>query len=220
MTITVQNQSGVRVDQVELRSGDGFDVADVDFPKRTVTVVAMPYERPAEIIHGSRAVVEVVTRGAFNGIEKRAGQIRANRDHDWGRVVGKVIGLHPSRDEGLVTEIRCFKTELGDETLALCDEGGLDASAGFSLLRREDGRIWPDAEVWQHNRTVRRLNRIRLDHIALLPNPAYEDATVLDVRRGPVGAQEPPGGDATPNRDRLAYLQLRSELDELNRRWA
>ena len=78
--------------------------------------------------------------------------------------------------------MRIFKTPLGEETLTLCDEGGLDASAGFSLLRRDDGRIWDDAEVWERNRSVRRLNRIRLDHLALVPNPAYPDARTLSVR--------------------------------------
>ena len=74
---------------VEIRSGDGFQVADVNFPKRIVTVVAMPYERPADVAYGQRMVTEVVSRGAFNGIEKRAGKIKANRDHTWDKTVGK-----------------------------------------------------------------------------------------------------------------------------------
>lgn len=201
---------------VETRSGQGFEVADVNFPKRIVTVVAMPYERPTDVLYGSRMVTEVVSRGAFNGIEKRAGQIRANRDHSWDKVVGKLVGLHPSRKEGLVTEVRMFQTPLGDETLTLCDEGGLDASAGFALLRRDDGRVWDDAETWERSRTVRRLNRIRLDHLALVPNPAYPDAAVLSVRTASAAAHEP---GPTPNLDRVAFETLKAQYEELNRRW-
>ena len=58
---------------VEIRSGQGYEVAEVNFPKRIVTVVAMPYERPTEVPYGNRIVTEVVSRDAFNGIEKRAG---------------------------------------------------------------------------------------------------------------------------------------------------
>ena len=156
-----------------------------------------------------------MSRGAFHGIEKRAGQIRANRDHSWDKVVGKLVGLHPSRKEGLVTEVQDLQDDLGEETLTLCDEGGLDASAGFSLLRRDDGRIWDDAEAWESNRSVRRLNRIWLDHLAFVPNPAYPDAT------NPVGQNatlhDPVG--ATPNLDRLTHEDLRARFDELDRRW-
>ena len=100
-----------------------------------------------------------------------------------------------------------FKTQLGDETLTLCDEGGLDASAGFALLQRDDGRVWDDAEVWERNRTVRRLNRIRLDHLAFVPNPAYRDARVERPPGHPYGRtgavlprRHPQPGPAGPRR--------------------
>jgi HK97 family phage prohead protease len=214
MTVTIAEP-----DLVETRSGEGFEVADVNFPKRVVTVVAMPYEKPAEVVVRGRAVTEVVSRGAFEGVEKRAGQIRTYRDHAHSGVVGKIIGLHPSRKEGLVSEVKIFQTPLGDETLTLCDEGGLDASVGFGLLRRDDGRVWEGAETWERNRTVRRLNRLWLDHLALVPDPAYPDATVLSVRNAPPGAQETPGGDAMPNRDRLTVQEQKAAHEALNRRW-
>ena len=112
-----------------------------------------------------------------------------------------------------------FKTPLGDETLALCDEGGLDASVGFALLRRDDGRAWDDAEVWERNRTVRRLNRLWLDHLALVPDPAYPDAAVLSVRNTPAASQELVQGDATPNRDVLTVEEQKAAFEALNRRW-
>jgi len=204
---------------VEIRSGDGYHVADVNFPKRLVTVVAMPYERPTEIIDRGRVFTEVVSRGAFDGIEKRTSKIRANRDHSWDKPVGKITGLHSSRKDGLVAEVKISQTTLGTETLELCEDDILSASAGFGLLRRDDGRVWDDAEVWERNRTVRRLNRLFLDHVAFVPNPAYPDATVIDVRQ--VAATVPV--DATPNRDRLALQlvieQQRALYEQLNSRY-
>jgi phage head maturation protease len=201
---------------IEIRSGIEYQVSDVSYPKRIVTVVAMPYERPARIIEGGRAFTEVVSRNAFDGIEKRAGKVRANRDHSWDKPVGKVVGFHPSRKEGLVAEVKISATNLGDDTLQLCDDDILSASAGFGLLRRDDGRVWDDAEVWEQSRSVRRLNRLWLDHLAFVPNPAYgDDVPVIDVR----GTAEIPPGVATPNRRRLLLEQQREQLEQLNRRW-
>lgn len=208
------------LDDIEIRSGSGYEVADVNFPKRIVTVVAMPYERPTQIFDRGKVYTEVVSRTAFVGAEKRASQIRANRDHSWDKLVGKIVGLHPSRKEGLVAEVRMFKTDIGERTLVECDEGGLDASAGFLLLRRDGntGPVYEDAEVWEQNRTVRRLNRLRLDHLAFVPNPAYPDAAVLDVRSATV---EPVASAfaATPNRDSITLAALQAEKAALDARW-
>ena len=204
--------------RVEIRSGAGYEIADVSFPKRIVTVIAMPYERPTQIVERGAVFTEVVTRGAFNGIEQRR-SIRANRDHSWEKLVGKIVAVHPSRKEGLVTEVKMFGTDIGERTLVECDEGGLDASAGFELLRRADGRVWDDAETWDHNHTTRRLNRLWLDHLAFVPNPAYPDAVVQDVRSTPLSQQEPPSVDETPNRDRLTLEEQRAAYEALNRRY-
>lgn len=205
--------------RVEIRSGDGYQIADVNYPKRVVTVVAMPYETPAEIFEGGKMFTEIVSKSAFAGIEKRSGKVRANRDHSWEKPVGKIVALHPSRKEGLVTEVRISSTVLGEETLSLCDDDVLSASAGFQLLRRDDGTVYDDAEVWERNRTVRRLNRLWLDHLAFVPNPAYSAAAVISVRDASVDPLEPLARDATPNRDRIALQELRAQHAALNRRW-
>jgi HK97 family phage prohead protease len=208
---------------VETRSGDGFQVADVNFPKRLVTCIAMPYEQPAEIFDGGRVFTEVVSRGAFDGIEKRSGKVRVNRDHSWEKPVGKIVALHPSRKEGLVTEVRISPTPLGDDTLALCDDDVLSASVGFGLLRRDDGRVWDDAEVWERNRTLRRLNRLWLDHLALVPNPAHPGAGMLSVRDASVRPQDRSSRDetttSTPNLDRYELDALKAEAAAIDRRW-
>ena len=203
---------------IETRSAQ---VAEVNFPKRIVTVIAMPYEQPTRIYEGGRTFTEVVSRGAFDGIERRTNKIRANRDHTWDKLVGKVVGVHPSRAEGLVTEIRMFGTDIGERTLIECDEGGLDASAGFGLLRRDGGRgpVWEDAEAWEQNRSVRRLNRLRLDHVALVPNPAYPGAVVESVRDAAHEVALAVEIVATPNRHQLLLDEQRARKEEIDRRW-
>src|SRR4030095_1969836 len=80
----------------------------VDFPARLVEVVVCPYEQPALVEYQGRMVRETIGRGAYNGIQRRAGsnKVRANRDHDITRPVGYATRFEPSRDEGLVAEIR------------------------------------------------------------------------------------------------------------------
>jgi HK97 family phage prohead protease len=161
----------------------------VSFPERTIELVVMPYETEALVPYGARMVKEIVSRGAFNGIERRSNRIRVNRDHVAERTVGRAVALHPSREEGLVGVIRIARTELGDETLALADEECLDASAGFLPF--------PGGEVWEERARVR-IRKAWLGHIALTPDPAYESAQVLAVRK----EQEADGVPVpTPNLD-------------------
>jgi HK97 family phage prohead protease len=179
----------------------------VDFPKRIIELVVMPYETEALVEHQGRMVREVISRGAFDGIERRANRIRVNRDHDVTRTVGRAVALHPSREEGLVAEIKIAQTALGDETLTLADEEILDASAGF--LPMPDGESWPE-------RNLRRVSRAWLGHIAMTPDPAYETANVLAVRTARLAA----GAAATPNRDLLRLRQLEEEYARINERYA
>jgi HK97 family phage prohead protease len=145
----------------------------VDWAERMITLVAMPYDEDAAVVVHGRAITESCAPGAFDGVERRANRVKVNRDHDYQRTVGRAVGLHPSRTEGLVAELRVAKTALGDETLALADDHSLEASVGFAVL--------PGGERWLEGRSRRRLERIFLDHIAMVPEGAY-NAQVLDVR--------------------------------------
>lgn len=205
------------------------EVVDVRFPDRVVEVVAMPYGEPALVAHNGRMITEVCERGAFNGVEKRANRIRVNRDHDVVKTVGRAIALHPSRQVGLVAELRISKTQLGEETLELASDGALDASVGFAPF--------PDGESWSRDRRQRSLTKCWLGHIALVPEPAYEGAQVLAVRAHPampgfqsfVGAtstgtltvvppriMEPPPTSATPNLDKVLALRARERYGFTN----
>jgi HK97 family phage prohead protease len=176
---------------VECRAAE---TVGVRYPDRIIEVRAMPYEvETTKVVRNGKQITEVVSRGAFGRCEDRK-DVRAYRSHDKSTPVGRAVALHPARDDGLVAEVKISKTGLGDETLELAADGLLDASVGFAPMK----------ERWSPSREHRRLERVYLDHIALLPDPAYEGANVLDVRRE---ADEPellvvP----TPNKDRIIAI--------------
>ena len=156
---------------VEFRSSS---VAGVNFAQRVLELIAVPYEETAPVEYRGEMWNESFMRGAFDGIEKRPNRVRANRDHDGRRTVGKVTTFWPSRSEGLVAAVRIAPTPLGDETLALADEDCLGASVGFAVRGS-------DQELDRRNRT-RRIRRAFMDHLAFVPDPAYQGAGVLNVR--------------------------------------
>ena len=179
----------------------------VNFPQRTIELVVMPYDVEAIVDQPYRRMVfESVAPGAFSGIQRRANRIRVNRGHDTERTVGRVTALYPSRPEGLVAELRIARTPLGDETLALADDGCLDASAAV--------RPMPDGLEWNRDRTKVRLTKLWLEHVAMTPEPAYETANVLAVR---TAALEPAAVAlvATPLLDQLRADRLRERYDSI-----
>jgi len=176
---------------------------EVRYADRRIELVAMPYDTDASVVVHGRAVTESCAPGAYDGVERRVNRVKANRDHDQQRTVGAAVALHPSRTEGLVAELRIARTPLGDETLALADDHALEASVGFAVM--------PGGERWLEGRSRRRLERLYLDHIALVPEGAY-DAQVLDVR-GSTGHTGASDGIVvpTPNLDEvLLWLRTRS----------
>jgi HK97 family phage prohead protease len=179
----------------------------MSFPKRTIELVVMPYEEESLVPHPAdpkRMVTEVMSRGAFDGIERRANRVRVNRDHDLKRTVGRALTFWPSREEGLVAELKIAQTELGDETLVLAEDGILDASAGY--LPMAGGEKW-------ETRNRMRINKAWLGHIAMTPDPAYETARVLAVRNAARLEAEP--RPATPNLDVVRGWQLAERYDRL-----
>jgi phage head maturation protease len=169
-------------------------VADmtVDWAERTIELVAMPYDSDAAVLVHGRAVVESCAPGAFDGVERRANRVKVNRDHDVQRTIGRAVAFCPDRPEGLVARLRIApKVQLGDETLALAEDRALEASVGFAVM--------PGGERWLEGRSRRRLERLFLDHIALVPEGAY-DAQVIDVRGV---ASVPVERPATPNLDEV-----------------
>jgi HK97 family phage prohead protease len=177
---------------VEFRSSN---VAGVNFAQRIIELIAVPYDEEAPVEYRGEMWAEKFLRGAFDGIEKRPNRVRANRDHDGRRTVGKVLNFWPSRTEGLVAAVRIAQTPLGDETLALADEDCLGASVGFAVRGS-------DQELNRRSKT-RVIKRAFLDHLAFVPDPAYESAGVLSVRSASASAADLPRL-VTPALDDLA----------------
>lgn len=177
-------------------------VSGVDFADRVIELVVVPYDEDTVVEYpagSGRMIIESVDRGAFDGIEKRPGRVTANRDHDFTRTIGQSKAIHPSRSEGLVSEVYVSRTPLGDETLQLADDGVLGASIGMAVR--------PADQIWSERRSRRRISKAFLDHIALVPVPAYAGAEVLSVRSGLPTAPSFEAPPATPYLDDvLAYL--------------
>jgi HK97 family phage prohead protease len=174
---------------------------EVRWPDRVISLVAVPYDTDGVVIVHGRMCVESHAPGAYDGVERRANRVKVNRDHDYHRTVGRAVALHPSRTEGLVTELRIARTPLGDETLALAEDESLEASVGFQVM--------PHGETWTEGRSRRRVTKAYLDHIALVPEGAYE-GRVLSVRMGPTILTDSVAAPVdTPNLDEvLAWMRL------------
>ena len=204
--------------EVEIRSAQ---VADVSFPKGEIEMIVMPYESPTRVEYHGRMIEEVVSRGAFDGIDKPAvaHRVKVNLDHKHGVLdqIADTTALHPSREEGLVAEVKIRrKNPYAEYVMDCAEKDKLGASAGFALLFDKNGKTYPDAEIWERSRTRRRLQRLWLDHIALTPEPAYAAAKMLAIR----SAQQIATTTATPNRDRLEIELLREAYADIDARYA
>jgi HK97 family phage prohead protease len=168
----------------------------VNFAQRIIEVVVVPYEEPGIVEYRGEIWHEVFLRNSFDGIEKRPNRVRANRDHDDKRLVGKAVKFWPSREEGLVAEVRISQTPLGDETLALANDDVLDVSVGYAARGRD--------QEFERRTMTRRIKKAFADHIAFTPTPTYAGAGVLAVRHQ---VQSPDAAGLqkldTPNLDEL-----------------
>lgn len=149
-------------------------VDGVDFSQRLITAIAVPYEQPTKVEYRSELWDEMFMRGSLAGVSAAPHRVRANRDHDKSRTVGKAMQFWTDHADGLLTEIRIAKTALGDETLALADEECLSLSVGFGVM--------PQDQELDRRSMTRRIRKAYLDHIAFVESPAYTGAQVLSVR--------------------------------------
>jgi HK97 family phage prohead protease len=201
------DQNATRKAPVEIRTAA---IGNVDSEERIVTLIAIPYEQSTSVPFRGEVWNEVVQRGAFAGIENSTHTFRVNRDHDKRRLVGKIVKYYPDREDGLVVDAYISKTELGDETLQLAKDGILGASVGMAIrstdqeLDRRDGS------------RVRRIKRAFLDHLALVPDPAYQGAEVLSVRNDTLSDEiiDNSSGIATPRMSEFSADPLLSWMFE------
>lgn len=179
---------------VEIRSAT---LKSVDFEDRIIQLLVVPYDEEAVVEYRGKMLVETVAPGAFDGIETREEHVSANRDHQYERTFGKVVAYRTGESAGLVADVYASDTPLGDETLRLAADGVLKPSVGM-LVRRADQII---------SNGKRRIKRAFLDHVSLVPNPAYRGAGVLAVRQEQrLPAEEQPPSAPTPNLDKVMAL--------------
>jgi phage head maturation protease len=174
---------------VETRSG-GVRIDGVDFGQRIITVLAVPYEQPAQVLFHQELYNEVFTRSAFNGIENQTRKIPATAaleipaaNHVGGRLVGRVTSSDPYGEAGLVSEVKISRTDVGDDTLELAADEALWPSIGFMV---KNPRF--DQELDRYKK-IRRVNRAFLDHLAFVGQPAYEGAKILAMRADDPGLE-------------------------------
>ena len=170
---------------------------DSQYEERVIEILAVPYNEEAAVPYAGQMLLETVAPGAFDGIETRAEHVSANRDHNYERTFGKVVSYRTDDPAGLRASIYVSNTALGDETLRLAADGVLKPSVGM-LFRRSDQIL---------KRGSRRVKRAFLDHVSLVPNPAYRGAGVLAVRqeqRLQVEEETPPA--PTPNLDKVLQM--------------
>jgi uncharacterized protein len=196
------------------RQGQGSEVVGVNFPQRRIELVVIPYDVPAIVPHptdrNAPMVAEVISRGAFNGVETRPNRIKLNREHDVRDTFGVCRALYPSRENGLVADFKVSDTDRGREALRLAADGCLEASAGFNV--KQGG--WQ----WEARDQRYRITRAWLRHVALVSEGAYgEHAPVLAVRSQP--AVTTADRCATPNADRIRLQKYLDQEAEINARY-
>ena len=185
--------NGPTRDGVELRSAS---VGVVDRLERIIELIAAPYNEETVVEYRGQMIRESIEPGAFSGIDQRADSfhVTANREHDYGRTFGKVVEFRDA-PHGLVAQVYASETSLGDETLRLAADGVLKASVGMVVRPRD--QILKDG--------LRRIRKAYLDHIALVPNPAYRGAGVLAVRQESSGVG-PSAEVSTPRLDAVLAM--------------
>ena len=178
-------------------------VVGVNFAQRIIEFVAAPYDEEAVVLWRGEPWRELFLRGAWDGIEKRPNRVRANREHDKTRTVGKIVNFWPSRAVGLVGAARISQTPLGDERRALANDEVLGASVGYAA----NGR---DVELDKSVRPgLRRVKRAFMDHLSFVSDPTWESAAVLSVRN-----ETPPAlGSDLPRLDTPDLDELRAWLN-------
>lgn len=167
-------------------------LAGVDRVRRTIDLIAVPWDQPAEVFWRGDIWTETFERGAFDGIESRSDSIRVNREHVKGNTVGKIIEFDPRNDEGLWARVKIVKGSKGDEVLDLAEDDMISPSVGYRAQKPSDVRLDKQAR----HRSV--LNAF-LDHLGMVEDPAFKGAQVLAVHRN---SPESPAADgplvATP----------------------
>lgn len=211
---------------VELRDGDGDG--------RTVEGRVVPYDAPAPLF-GDR-VFEVFKRGAFTKTLRERGKgVPLYLTHHARSLIGRAVEWR-DQDDGLHASFRVSETDQGEEALTLIRDGALHSfSIGFIPVPGKTKIIDED-----NRKVIYERSEVKLDHVALVPNPAYRQARVLALRSEELAAEgidpdelrslldawrsgrlgqrpdtEPAGGRTSDIGARRSLAELRADLDRV-----
>ena len=169
---------------------------EVRFAERIIDALAVPYDVEVDVDDVYGTYGETIARGAFEGIEKRQRRVKVLRDHELTRAIGRCTTIDSTHERGLLASCLITRTPLGDETLALAQDGVLDLSIAAYPL--------PGGDEWSADRRQVRRTRLFLQELSLVPFGVYGEvgAGVLAVRR-PSPDQLQGVGPATPRLDQV-----------------
>jgi len=169
-----------------------FEIRATDTEKREVSGVAVPFNETIDIGGGW---TERFEKGAVD----LEADVKLFRDHK--EIIGKVTRMEES-DEGLLISAKISDTTLGNETLELVKDGAIRSfSVGFI----------PVVDEKKEKTIVRK--KVDLKEVSLVAFPAYENASVTEVR------EEVKEEKMTENKDYSADIaEVRNHAEELERR--
>lgn len=171
-------------------------IRDVDTDKREVTGIAVPWETDTGI---AGLYTERVARGAVQDSD----DVKLFWRHS--EPIGRIVSGKDT-DAGWEITARISSTPRGDEAYTLLRDGVIDKfSIGFEPVEHS-----VDDETGAVTRT-----QIRVREVSLVPFPAYEDASVAQVRQAATDNQkEPTMGDTVTSAD---LSEIRTSIEDLGR---
>jgi hypothetical protein len=171
-----------------------FEIRETDLEQREVIGRAVPYGDTIDIGGGS-------SERFVSGSVDLTSHVKLFRDHK--DIIGKVQSME-EREDGLWIRAKVSNTKLGDETLALVKDGAINSfSIGFVPLVDE-----------KQDRTIIR-KKVKLKEISLVAFPAYENASVTEVRE--IKEETQMENTTTPDYT-TAITEVRNHAEELERR--
>ena len=172
-----------------------FEIRATDTVKREVSGIAVPYNETYDMGNGK------LERFQAGAVDTNA-HVKLFRDHQ--DIIGVVTEMRDATD-GLHITAKISETNLGNETLALVNDGAIRSfSVGFIPVENKiDG-----------NTTIR--TKVDLKEISLVPFPAYDNAAVLAVREE-TNQEEISMENTTPDYT-SAIEEVRNHAEELERR--
>ncbi|MBF4613269.1 HK97 family phage prohead protease [Curtobacterium sp. VKM Ac-1376] len=176
-------------DQLHVRE---LHVREVDSDARTFTGIAVPYDQQVPINDWFGTYNETFARGSVQDSDDALLYWRHSDP------IGRITS-HRDTDGGWEVTARISETPLGDEAYTLLRDGVVTSmSVGFQSVSYE-----VDDESGDITRTA-----VRVREVSLVPMPAYDGATVTDVRH-----RQPISNDHTPQGDPVDTEEFQRRLD-------